>query len=271
MFIRYYLHINLSMPRFLHLFSMAGIAEMMCKYGAGDKVLQLDNLDPFGFTEHYGVTEKFSDVNDLIRRAIELEPEYDYVIIHDFVEFKYHFTPSKLIFVFHGSKLRNMAQKDIDKYSKWPCYITTQDLWEQMPNATYLPNMVDLELFYDIKYEPEEKRTYLCINRKNDRKFIEKRIRERYPDIEYFERNNNNFIRYQDMPDFLTQYTDYVDIKFTYDDPPRTLPYPSCTGLQALALGMDVHDKDGNLLDRKLLIVHGAKYVVERFLKDWVS
>ena len=266
--IRYYFNINL-MPRFMHLFSMAGMAEQMCKYGAGDKVLQLDNLDPFGFAEHYGVTEKFSDINDLISRAIELEPEYDYVIIHDFADFKHHFTPSKIIFVFHGSKLRNMAQKDIEKYSEWPCYVTTQDLLEYMPKASYLPNMVDLELFYDDIYDVEDTRTYLCINRKRDRKHIEKTIRMRYPDIEYLERTEGNIIRYTDMPDFLSQYTDYVDWKFDYSDPPLSLPNPSCTGLQALALGMDVHDKDGNLLDRNLLIVHGAKYVVERFLQNY--
>jgi hypothetical protein len=36
-----------------------------------------------------------------------------------------------------------------------------------------------------------------------------------------------------------------------------------------LALGLDVHDKDGLLLDRNLLIVHDAKRVTERFLKEY--
>ena len=71
------------------------------------------------------------------------------------------------------------------------------------------------------------------------------------------------------MPEYLVQYSDYVDWKFDYSHPPKTLPHPSCTGLQALALGLDVHDKDGLLLDRNLLIVHDAKRVTERFLKEY--
>ena len=49
--------------RILHLFSMAGVAEIMCKYGAGDKVLQLEQFDTMGFYEHYGVTETFKDLH----------------------------------------------------------------------------------------------------------------------------------------------------------------------------------------------------------------
>ena len=257
------------MPRFLHIFSMAGVAEMMCKYGAGDAVLQLDSLDPFGFAEHYGVTQRFEDVTSLINEATAIADDYDRIIIHDFAEFAIHFTPSKVILIFHGSKLRSMSQADREKYAKFPHYITTQDLWDHMPNATYLPNPVDLELFLDDKYEEIEPRTYLCINRSNSRKEIEATIRQRYPDIEYFERTSKEFVRYTDMPEYLVQYSDYVDWKFDYSHPPKTLPHPSCTGLQALALGLDVHDKDGLLLDRNLLIVHDAKRVTERFIKDY--
>jgi len=258
------------MPRFMHLFSMAGVAEQMCKYGAGDVVLQLDILDEFGFAEHYGVTKRFEDINDLIREAMAIEKDYDYVIIHDFAEFKHHFTPSKLIFIFHGSKLRNMSQPDIDKYSKFPCYITTQDLWDYMPTAKYLPNPVDREMFPDLKHA-DSKITYLCINRSNGRDTIENTIRKRYPDIEYFERTSKNFVKYTDMPKYLLGYTDYVDWKFDYSHPPRTLPNPSCTGYQALSLGLRVHDHNGMLLDRNLLILHDAKRVAEMFVKDFDS
>lgn len=251
--------------RFLHVFSMAGVAEMMCKYGAGDKVLQLEQFDAFGFGEFYGVTEIFKDPNILLRRAEQLEPEYDKIIIHDFSEFKHSFPKSKVIFIFHGTKLRQMDEVEREAVKQYPCYVTTSDLLEILPGAGYLPNPVDLDHF-----KQEERGVgWICINRSYQREHIEKNIKERYPETFYYERNANNLIEYEDMPMFLSQYANYVDWKFTYDKPiPKSLPDPSCTGLQALALGLDVYDRNGYKLDRSLLLVHSAQRITEKFLND---
>ena len=258
------------MTRFLHLFSMAGVAEMMCKYGAGDKVLQLETLDPFGFDEFYGVTETFPNTGELLLRAMELEPDYDKIIIHDYTEFSTHFPAHKLIYIFHGTKLRGMSQSDKDFIveSGIPVYVTTTDLMELIP-STYLPNPVDLEHFVN-DCGTEEEGDWFCINRSYQRDFIEKRIREKYPKVEYYERNKNSIVPYEDMPMFLEQHTNYVDWKFTYDKPdPISLPDMSCTGLQAMAVGCTVHDRNGVVNDRKVLLIHDARRVTQRFLKDY--
>ena len=255
--------------RILHLFSMAGVAEIMCKYGAGDKVLQLREFDPFGFSDFYRVTELFDDPNLLVKRAVELKPEYDKIIIHDFLEFDIHFPADKILYVFHGGKLRGMADAQRESLKDKQCYVTTTDLCELLPNATYLPNPVDLEHF---TYEGEsvygDKETWFCINRGHGREFIEKKIKEKYPETLYYERNKDSIIDYEDMPFFLSQYDNYVDWKFTYDHPPVTVPALSCTGLQAMAMGCIVHDHNGEVTDKKVLLIHDAKRVTERFLKD---
>lgn len=251
---------------------MAGVAEMMCKYGAGDKVLQLENLDTFGFGDFYGVTEHFPNTGELILRAIQLEPEYDHIIVHDYPEMIIDIPEHKLVYIFHGTKLRSMSKEDKDYITKSgiPVYVTTVDLMDEIP-STYLPNPVDLEHFVDadiIKVYLDGE--WVCINRSYQRAFIEKKIKDKYPKTVYYERNSSSIIDYSDMPHFLEQFEHYVDWKFTYDKPdPVTVHAISCTGLQAMAVGCTVHDGNGEVTDRKLLAIHDARRVVQRFLKDY--
>ena len=116
--------------RILHLFSMAGVAEIMCKYGAGDKVLQLEQFDTFGFHEYYGVTELFKDLQSLIKRAEYIQTNYDKIVIHDYSEFKLNFPKSKVVLVFHGSKLRGLNEKELETVKEYPCYVTTSGLFD---------------------------------------------------------------------------------------------------------------------------------------------
>ena len=250
--------------RILHLFSMAGVAEIMCKYGAGDKVLQLEQFDTMGFHEYYGVTELFKDLQSLIKRAEYIQTNYDKIVIHDYSEFKLSFPKSKVVLVFHGSKLRGLNEKELETVKDYPCYVTTSDLFDILPFAKLLPAPVDSDLFK----KDVEGYGWIAINRPYQRDLIEKRIKDRYPDVQYYERNAGNIIRYEDMPDFLSQYKHYVDWKFTTDTIPLSLPDPSCTGIQALALGLTVHDKDGGTLSTNLLLIHDAKRITERFINE---
>lgn len=249
---------------------MAGVAEMLCD--EDDKVLQLDQLDLFGFAEYYGVTERYNTLQQLIKRAVELEPGFDKIVIHDFAELKYHFPNNKVLFMFHGTRLREMPQSEVDKYSKFPCYVTTNDLLLIMPNAVYLPAPVDLELFANdngTEFEIEKKGQWLCINRSHQVDYIKKRIMEKYPDIEYISRDKDGIIDYEDMANYLDQYTDYVDWKFDYSKPePKTVPVPSCTGLQALSVGCRVWDHNGMQLSRHLLVIHDRNRVREKFRNE---
>ena len=129
--------------RILHLFSMAGVAEIMCKYGAGDKVLQLEQFDIMGFNEYYGVTEMFPDLQSLIKRAEEIQANYDKIVIHDYSEFKQNFPKDKVILIFHGSKLRSLSGPELESVKQYPCFVTTSDLFNILPFAKHLPAPYD--------------------------------------------------------------------------------------------------------------------------------
>lgn len=250
--------------RILHLFSMAGVAEIMCKYGAGDKVLQLEQFDIMGFNQYYGVTEMFPDLQSLIKRALQIQTSYDKIVIHDYSEFKQNFPKDKVILVFHGSKLRSLSGPELESVKQYRCFVTTSDLFDILPFAKHLPAPYDKELFK----KDVEGHGWITINRSYQKDFIENKIKERYPDTYYYERTVINIIRYEDMPDFLSQYKDYVDWKFTTETIPQSLPDPSCTGIQALALGLTVHDRNGCTLSPHLLLIHDPKLVVDRFINE---
>jgi hypothetical protein len=247
---------------------MAGVAEIMCKYGAGDKVLQLKEFDPFGFHDFYKVTELFDEPNALIKRAEDLIDDYDKIIIHDYSEFRFHFPKDKVILLFHGTKLREMPDADKEPLKEYPCYVTTVDLLDIIP-STLLPAPIDLEHFTDSHIEPADLDDWFTINRSYQRDFIESDMRTLFPRLEYYERNAANIIQYSDMPHFLEQHENYVDMKYTYDKPiPKRVNFLSCTALQAMAVGCKVWTANGQA-DRKELLIHDAKRVTERFLDDY--
>ena len=254
----------------LHILSMAGTAEILSYYarklGHYSLVLQLKSLDPFGFGVHYGTTLYFDNLDKLLDSAEKLKEEADVIILHDFIEFTPEFKDKNLMYYFHGSKLRDKLSHQPDsmhEINKRTCFISTTDLFTYIPNATHIPQPIDLDLF---KKTNENKRTgQLCINREYQRDQIEPKILKRYPNCVYRPRTNNNIIPYDKMPEFLNQWESYVDWKFDYNKPPKSIVVPSMTGLQAVACGCKVSGPFGSY-DEKLLMNHSAESVTKEFL-----
>ena len=245
---------------------MAGVAEMLCQ--EDDQVLQLDQLDSMGFAEHYEVTKRYEVLQKLISDAEGMERLFNKIVIHDYHEFKDRFPKDKVILYFHGSKLRKMPEIELEQVRQYPCFVTTPDLLDILPHATYLPAPVDLELFAHFT-STEDNDEWLCMNRSYQQEEIEPLIKAKYPKVEYLVRSTKTLIQYEDMPDFLSQYDNYVDWKFTYDKPiPKTVPHPSCTGIQALAVGCKVYDHNGTVLNRNLLVIHDKKRISKRFREE---
>jgi hypothetical protein len=259
---------NISVMRILHIFSMAGVAEMLCE--GDDQVLQLEQFDSMGFAEHYKATKRYEDVKKLIKDAVMIEHLFNKIIIHDFQEYKYLFPKGKITLYFHGSKLRGMDETELSQVREYPCIVSTPDLLDILPEALYLPVPVDLELFGAEQFGDDTiKEAWICMNRKHDQDIIEPIIKAKYPKAEYLPRTKDTQIDYEDMPMFLSQYTDYVDWKFTYDKPlPLTINATSCTGLQALAVGCRVWDHNGIKLSRNLLVIHDKKRIQKMFRKE---
>jgi len=255
----------------LHVFSMAGVGEILSHEAAqqGHKsiVLQMRSLDPFDFGEYYGNTIYFDDQAKLLQMAYELSHSADYIILHDFVEFYREFPENKLILYFHGTKLRNILKNDAEFNrinEKFKIIVSTFDLCEILSNAKHIPAPCDRKLF---NKKTEKNNKWLTINRDYQGEFIEKKIRSKYPQVEYRNRQKE-IIPYRDMPKLLTQYENYVDWKFDYSKPePLTINAPSCTAIQALSCGCKVWDFNGLELSPMLLLLHDSKLVFDRFLE----
>ena len=253
---------------------MAGVGEILSTYsqrkGHKSFVLQMKGLDPFGFHSHYGNTVLFDSLDTLMESAYRASLTADYVVLHDFVEYYREFPENKLILYFHGTKLRDLLKNDPEFNrikDKFRIIVSTPDLLDVCPNAFYLPAPCDRELF---KTNPEKLGKWLTINRDYQREFIEPKIKEKYPQVEYRNRQKV-IIPYNEMPQLLSQYSDYVDWKFDYSKPePKSINATSCTAIQALSCGLRVWDKDKCQLSTMLLILHDAEKVTDRFL-EWLQ
>lgn len=257
----------------LHVFSMAGVAEILTNesqtLGHKSFVMQMRGLDPFKFGDYYGETVYYEEGDILLKDAYQAAKTADFVILHDFVQFRKEFPKNKLILYFHGSILRENIKKDpklLEELEGYRCIVSTQDLLDILPNALYLPAPCDRKLFRPQKLESDN---WLAINRSYQKEFIEPKIREKYPLVEYRTREDS-IIPYNQMPLLLRKYGNYVDWKFDYSKPiPKSVQALSTTAIQALSCGLKVWDKDGLQISSMLLLLHDSKNVTERFL-DWL-
>lgn len=256
--------------RILHFSSMAGIGEILSneanKLGHNSLVIQKRDLDPFGFGDYYGNTVYVDALDKYVQLLFESSRESDVVIVHDWIEFLDEIECKNIFVYFHGSKLRTLPPEQIDEISKKVkgIILSTPDLLQYCPKGFVLSQPVDYELFYDKKaprYIEE-----LTINRKYNREIIEPIIKEKYPNCVYVERNNMNIISYEKMPDRLNGIKKYIDWKFDYSKPPKTVDAYSTTAIQALACGCKVYNYLGKKLSKTLLTKHDSKIVVQEFL-----
>lgn len=260
--------------RILHVFSMAGVAEILSKecqeLGHASFVIQYRPLDPFGFGSHYGNTVYFDDYAKLFESAYKMANQADYVILHDFVEFYEEFPKNKLILYFHGTKLRNVLKNDPEFrriIGGFRTIVSTPDLLDILPDAFYLRAPCDTSLFSKQKLSSDK---WLTINREYQREYIEPKIRSKYPQVEYRNRQKE-IIPYEQMPQLLSNYGNYVDWKFDYSKPdPKTVNALSCTGVQALSCGLNVWDANGLQVDPMLLLNYDSKQVAKRFI-EWLD
>jgi len=252
--------------KILHVYSMAGVAEMLCTDES--IVMQLKGLDPFGFSEYYNKTFIFDDTAKLLQAAHNSSYNADYVILHDFVEFYSEFPQENLVLFFHGTKLRDVLKNDPMFNSikdKLRIIVSTPDLLSIVPNAFYLPVPIDDSLFAPNLSLRE--RNYLAINRDYQIDTIKPTILGKYPEVEYINRQKE-IIPYRDMPNLLNKYYNYVDWKFDYNKPiPQTINATSCTGLQALSCGLNVWTSEGVKLSPDILLEHNIDTVREKFLR----
>lgn len=257
----------------LHFSSMAGVSEILAmesnKLGHKSFVIQKTDLDPFGFGKYYGNTIYINAIDKYVELLFESSRKSDVVIVHDWIEFLDEIDCDNIYVYFHGTKLRGLPdhQLEIIRTKVKGIFLSTPDLLDKCPYGIVIPQPVDLDLFYD--YGQDRSFNQLTINRAYQRDLIEPVIKEKFPNCVYYERSTspNHLIPYEQMPDMLNRWKEYVDWKFTYDKPtPKTVNAYSTTALQAIACGCKVYNHKGNLLPKSLLQKHDSKVVVKEFL-----
>ena len=250
---------------------MAGVANILSynhKYGKS-VVLQLDQYDRYGYGKYYCGQITYDNMGDLMTDAVRHSGLYEKIVIHDAHTLASHFNrPRDTSIFFHGTELRNMKPEDLEKVKKYKCFVSTSDLLDILPDAIYLPVPCDRELFRPSTVIRHPLNNWLAINRSYQREIIEKQMKEKYDQVQYVERDRCHW-DYVEMPNFLKMFNNYVDMKYTYDNPPELLPDLSATGVQALSCGLHVWNAHGRVRDAdKILAKHDAKTVTQMFERE---
>lgn len=229
--------------KFLDVFDTAGTASLLGRdltdMGHEVKVLQLRQLDPFGFGDYYKNVEWFDTAEQLIARAKQLESWADHITVHDFAQYLTRFKTPNIFY--HGSMLKHtFAETDIDRDCK-RVFLMMPHMIKYRPMGTAFDILIDTKLFTP---RPLGK-SKLCITNERNLKLT----KDSLPLDVGIRVRENCIIPYGQMPDFLANYGEYWEARYDYAHPPQPIPDMSGTALQCLAMGMGVncwgkwHDK----------------------------
>ena len=170
--------------RILHIWDEAGVAAILAKYQRRldheVEVIKRFGFDKYGIDKYYESTLFHGSGLGFYRYAIKRSEEFDIVHIHSLVGIV-PFIRKPRVLHFHGSDLRIhknslmncLAYKSADKV-----LVSTSDLLSVLPKAEWLPNPVDIDLFYPRKN---------CVYTKSE-----------------------GYIPYPEMPCFLSKHKCYV-------------------------------------------------------------
>jgi len=146
--------------RVLHVWNVAGVSSVLSKYlrqkGVISDVITRRVFDRSGFEGIYSNFTTSYDVSAsrFYMTAVKKAAEYDVIHIHSLDKL----TPlmkmrrgKPVVLHYHGTDIRGYGaslQKRIYQWFANRVLVSTSDLLEDLPSATYLPNPVDTELFH---------------------------------------------------------------------------------------------------------------------------
>lgn len=255
--------------KILHLWGTAGVGPMHChelkKRGYKAHCIMRKAFDPFDISTYYK-----ADVRDIsgpqwenlaLTMAKTLQPD----IIHYHSGFtlnprlRLRAPKAMLINHMHGTRLATTDKATLEKFFKFSdkVLVSTPDLLPYWPDAEYLPNPIDVELFKPIDCEKDSLPVTI-----SSRYVLTDLID--YPEFQIINRETHG-VPYEKMNELLNKYATLIDIK-PYKHRLKPVAEFSCTGLQALAAGLTVITADGkkhNGLPEK----HRIENVVDRLLE----
>ncbi len=260
----------------LHIWNTAGVGSIIAKYqnrlfGWKTWVVTRKKFDPFGVTNYGDAWECRASIfyvkvflkalkyriihvhaSDKIARALKTILPWKKVILH-----------------YHGSDIRGKWEERRKYWERVDALIvSTEDLLEGAPEkAVYVPNPVDMDLFYPRGVS--EKGTAFHISYDADELAIEF-ANEHNLSLTIQDRKKNP-TKYNKFAEALSKYEYYIDVKV--NNVGRIGNSMSKTGLESLACGIKVIRWDGEIIEG-LPEEHGPENVVislNKILRDLMA
>jgi len=143
--------------KILHIWDQAGVSCIMAKYqrklGHEVQVIKPEQNDQYGFLTYYNETHTDFGGTYFDDFAVELAYRFDIIHCHSVHEIATTIKtlyPNKKVFIhYHGSDLRTNPVNEYANNLVDGVFYATKDLAKYLPKrATYIPTIVDTELFY---------------------------------------------------------------------------------------------------------------------------
>lgn len=255
--------------KILFIGDICGIASLQRKYlkqlyGIEGNVVQRVRYDLGGVSQFYKATMKGSS-NSLKTYSISQSLVHDVVHVHAYdtlVRWVKWLARKPIVLQYHGSDIR-WRREEKRKYYKHAdqIIVSTPDLLEDMPEATYLPNPVDTELFV-----PRKKKFCLgtAFHFLYDADDYAKEFTETYSLSLVTHDRSVDPIPYYEMPQVLSKYEYYVDVRRSNG---KIVECLSRTALEALACGVKVINWKGEVLVPPLPNEHNPEVSAEKLKK----
>ena len=259
------------MTSVLHIWDQAGVGCVIAKYqrklGLESFVIKRDGFDPFGIMNFYNQkTFRTLFGFQFLKTVIKKSKDFDILHVHDLFQLlpdlKKRYPKKKIILHYHGTKLRTTSRSKRIEFEKNAdsVLVSTPDLLS-FSDAKYLPNPVDTEHFSSRNIQKNNLALCFLFSNNSEHELVKELEKHEIKVNLNCVNRKQKPIFYQDMPNFLSNYEYYVDIKFIYDNKPAAAL--SMTGLQALSLGMKVINYNYEVLN-SLPNQHEPKRVVEK-------
>lgn len=257
----------------LHIWNQAGtsslISKELNKRGIFSRVLQDIKHDNLGISKYYNDVT-YSKIPFLLH-SLSASRLYNIIHLHDsyfmILPLKILYPKKKIIMHYHGSLVRDntLGKKRLflEKYVN-KILVSTPDLlaFEYAKPPQLLLDMIDQELFKPLP-RPFNARAFSCLKHtQTDQSLRTELINAGFQFHLETQNRNARLISYVDFPKYLNQFEFYIDMPIIND---KIIYANSCTGLQAMSLGLKVISNDGTIKDH-LPDKHKPEIIIKQLL-----
>lgn len=263
----------------LHVWDTAGVGSILCKWqrklGHRSSVLARSMFDPFGISRYYGSTTVDGGPELFFIKAHLMAVQAEVLHIHDLVRLlswwrRLHIC-KRIVLHEHGSRTRDTppdVRAPLERYVDHILVAMPEMLeYGHTKQPTYLPIPIDTDLFMPRNIPQNNKGLVLMQRSQTKQETLRLLENHGYGDVNwdcvvrgnklvYGGRRNS---LYQDMPEMLSQYQYYADIRIVNGTLLRDY---SSTALQAMSIGLDVTGGPDYNIHNKLPDIHRPENVV---------